>query len=136
LNGKSRTAFERRLTSRSIASGFTVLLSPPLLSVESVVLHFQQCNTDCQPSVEFWIASPEKPNRFETDQSALGTTVRRLQRKEILRWLLQDRASQPVLFPCIEALAKKRPLLGRASEPVGDFRSRNLIHTPASIAYR
>src|SRR5664279_4852989 len=98
---------------RSIMGGFTILLVPPLLPVESVVLHFQQCNTDCEPSVEFWIASPEKPNRFETDQSALRTTVRRLRRKEILRWLLQDRASHPVLFPGIEALAKKRPLLGR-----------------------
>jgi hypothetical protein len=109
--------------------GFTILLVPPLLPVESVVLHFQQCNTDCQPSVEFWIASPEKPNRFETDQSALGTAIRSRQRKEVLRWLLEDCAFQPVLFPGIEALAKKRPLLGRTSEPVGDFRSRNLTHT-------
>ena len=116
---------------RSIMGGFTILLAPPLLPVESVVQHFQQCNTDREPSVEFWIASPEKPNRFETDKSALGTAIRRLQRKGVLRWLLQDRASQPVLFPCIEALAKKRPLLGRTSEPVGDFRSRNLIHTPS-----
>jgi hypothetical protein len=116
--------------------GITILLVPPLLPVESVILHFQQCNTDRQPSVEFWIARPEKPNSFEADKSVLGTTVRRLQRKEVLRWLLEDCAFQPVLFPGIEAMAKKRPLLGRTSEPVGDFRSRNLIHAPASIAYR
>src|ERR1035438_6643042 len=130
LDAESRTVFEPSLVSPSIAIVFAALHAPFLLPVESISLHFQQCNTDRQPSVQLWIASPEKPNRFETDESAIGTTIRRLQRKEVLRRLLQDCAFQPVLFPGVETLAKKRPLLGRTSEPVGDCCSRNLIHTP------
>ena len=101
-------------------NGFTLFLSPPILPIEAVVLHFQQRNTDLQPSVEFWIASLEKGDCFETDVSTSGTTISRNQSEEVRRWLLEDCACQPVLFPPEEALAEKGPRLRRTSESVAN----------------
>jgi hypothetical protein len=127
LNGKSRTALEPWLMSRS-AIGFTVLLAPPLLPVEAVVLKLKECHTDHEAPVQFWVAIPKEGNSFESDVSASWTPISRAQSKEVLRWLLEDCASQRALVPSVEALAKKRPGVRGTAEPVGDFRSRNSIH--------
>lgn len=113
-----------------LARVFANVLAPPLLQVKSVVLHLQEGDAEHQPPVQAPVAQLEQWDRLEADVSATRSAVRRLQREEVARRLLQDRAFQIALCPGIKALSEERPCFWGTAEALRDYGGCYFAHSP------